>query len=226
MSKLNYVDNTSVDSQQITDITKNIGVSITKYPKLGGEIDDSSRIQRAINANPNTLIKFPDDVYEIGTKIIVTNQVSFFLSKNAIFKATASMDYMIDWDGGSQNIFSEYSMCFIGGVLDGDGISGGLSLANIHHFTHAKTWYKDCTIGLNLGKATDFKSYEGNFQNLYFRNTIGINNSIGIQNLYKGDHHFEDIIIIDYTTGIKNTGYSNRFTRCHIWNTNITPDMS
>ena len=199
-------------------------IDVSKFPRLTGEVGDTPRIRRALTLCANKVLYIPEGLYEIDSTIWITNQASILMHKNTILKAASDIGYIIDWNGGNENLFSDYSMQIIGGVLDGNGVANGLNLTNIHHFTHSGTWYKDCIIGLNFGGG--YKSYEGIFNNLYFRNTIGIDDSIAINMTSKGDHHFTDIIVVDYTIGFNIQGYSNRFTRCHYWCTDLIPVMS
>ena len=201
------------------------GVSINNYERTNGEKDDSGRIQRAVDDNPKGVIIFPNGIYTIGKTIHITNHCSLRLAKNAKLLCIASMEYVIDWDGGRENLFHDYGMFIIGGTIDGAALSGGIRLRNIHHFTMRDMWFKDCKTGLRVGNKDDFKNYELAASNLYFRNEVGIDDSIGLHLCSKGDHYLDTIIVVDYQTGFHIDCPSTFMSKCHSWVSDIVPDM-
>lgn len=112
-------------------------------------------------------------------------------------------------------------MFITGGVIDGNGMAGCLSINNYHHFT-----LKDMTLlnGRRYGlKVGDWgHGYELIATDIYCKCTIsGLAGNTGIATA-ESDSHYTDCIVIDYTTGIAvESGGSNRFTRCHVWGAHI-----
>ena len=51
----------------------------------------------------------------------------------------------------------------------------------------------------------------------------GLSGNVGICS-EQPDCHYTDCIVVDYTTGIKDTGGSSRFTRCHVWGGTVAPE--
>ena len=202
------------------------GVSIRRYEVRKGEADDSGRIQRAINDNPNGVVLFPEGTYRIGKTICVNNRCSLKLAKNARFVCVAEMDYIVDWDGGNGMFFHDYGMFICGGTFDGAALSGGIRLRNVHHLTMRDIWFKDCKIGLRVGNKDDLRNYEIVASNLYFRNEVGIEDSIGLDLYSHGDHYFDSIIVVDYQTGFRINSYATYLSKCHSWVSNVIPDMN
>ena len=60
--------------------------------------------------------------------------------------------------------------------------------------------------------------YEIFGNNLYFIcNMPGLAGNVAFLT-YLGDSHFTDMVVVDYTVGIRNaSGGANRYTRCHVW---------
>ena len=202
-----------------------IGVNISEYPRLSGETDDSGRLSRAVNGNPNGVILFPKGEYILTRPLVIENHCSLYLAKEAKIKAAVKMEFLIDWNGGMENLFHDYGMFMTGGVIDGAGISGGIRLRNIHHLTMRDMWLKDCTTGLSVGSREDYKNYELMASNLYLRNEIGIPGSVGIDIPSHADHYLDDIIVVDYETGFRINSYSTYLSKCHSWVTDIIPDI-
>ncbi len=140
--------------------------------------------------------------------------------------AVHEMDYIVEWDGGMGNLFHDYGMFIKGGTIDGNALSGGVRLRNLHHFTLAESWYKDCKIGLYAGAQEDYKDYELRASNLYMRNGVGIKDSIGVCIPSHGDHYLDSIIVVDYQTGFYLNCGTTYLSKCHPWVTNVIPDMS
>lgn len=201
------------------------GVNVNNYERVVGETDDAGRIQRAVNDNPNGVVVFPEGVYNIGKTININNRCSLKLAKNAKLVCVAEMEYVLDWDGGNEMFFHDYGMFITGGTVDGAGLSGGVRLRNIHHLTMRDMWFKDCKIGLRVGNKDDLRNYELAAYNLYFRNEIGIPDSIGVDLYSHGDHYFDTIVVVDYQTGFHLNSYATYMTKCHSWVSNIVPDM-
>ena len=202
------------------------GVSIQNYPVLPGECDDTQRLFRAVESNPGGVVVFPKGVYRLSRSLHIRNHCSLHLAKDATFLAVEPMDYIVEWNGGMENLFHDYGMFISGGVFDGGGISGGIRLRNIHHFTMNNTWLKDCKVGLCVGNKEDYKNYELYASNVYMRNGIGIPDSVGLWIPSHADHYFDGIVIVDYQTGFRLDCGSTYMSKCHSWVTNVIPDMT
>lgn len=203
-----------------------MGVNISRYPRLENETDDSGRLSRAVDDNPGGVILFPKGEYLLSRPLEIRNHCSLMLAKNAVIKAAAKMDFLIEWNGGDENLFGDYGMFISGGRFDGAGISGGIRLRNIHHLTMRDCYIKDCLIGLSVGAKEDFKNYELMASNLYLRNDIGIPGSVGVDIPSHGDHYLDDIIVVDYETGFRLDCYATYLSKCHSWVTDVIPDIS
>ncbi len=202
------------------------GTNLTEYPRLPGESGDSARLQRAIDAHPHSVILIPGGLYALERPVSITNYCSLWLAKEAVLRAVAPMEYLVDWNGGMSNLFDDYGMFIKGGTFDGAAMSGGVRLRNIHHFTMGESWFKDCTVGLFVGDKDDYKDYELRASNLYLRNTVGIPDSVGVCIPSHADHYLDSIIVVDYQTGFYLNCGSTYLSKCHSWVTDLIPDMS
>jgi len=199
--------------------------NVKDFPRLEGEVADSARIQRAIEAAPRGVVTIPAGVYKIDKTIDVNNAASLNMHKSARFEAVAKMDFMLNYDGKvgigkKENHPEEHNWFIIGGDFGCKGLSSGVLLRNYHHFTFKDTTIRNATMyGF---KVNDDKrkgsGYELIATNLYFRCDMkGLAGNIGICT-DDGDSHYTDCVVIDYTTGIYvRHGGSNRLTRCHVW---------
>ena len=202
------------------------GINIQTFPALPGETDDTQRLIRAVESNPHGVIVFPKGVYCLSRPLHIDNHCSLHLAKDATFLAIKPMEYIIEWNGGTENLFHDYGMFISGGVIDGAGISGGVRLRNIHHFTMSNIWLKDCKVGLCAGNKADYKNYELYASNIYMRNGLGISDSIGLWIPSHGDHYLDGIIVVDYQTGFLLDCVATYMSKCHSWVTKVIPDMS
>ena len=76
-------------------------------------------------------------------------------------------------------------------------------------------------VGLQFGDPSLPRAVEGGYEivanNLYFIcNKSGLAGNVGLLT-HIGDSHFTDIVVVDYTTGIRDLKWSNRYTRAHVW---------
>lgn len=214
------------DRKEITAMNFDFeGVNVNSYNRVAGETDDAGRIQRAVDDNPNGVVVFPEGVYEIGKTINIKNRCSLKLAKNAKLLCVAEMEYILDWDGGKEMFFHDYGMFITGGTIDGAALSGGIKLQNIHHLTMRDIWFKDCKTGLRVGNKDDLRNYELVANNLYFRNEVGIADSVGVDLYSHGDHYFDSIVVVDYQTGFHINSYATFMSKCHSWVSNIVPDL-
>ncbi|MCQ2389770.1 MAG: hypothetical protein MJ138_08655, partial [Kiritimatiellae bacterium] len=109
-----------------------------------------------------------------------------------------------------------------GGDFDGNGLASCANLLGARHFTIADgTFRNGKKVGLQLGDPELPRSVEGGYEiianNLYFVCKIpGLAGNVGfLTNI--GDSHFTDLVVVDYTTGVRDLRWSNRYTRCHVW---------
>ena len=202
---------------------------VSAFPRAAGENGDSARILRAVEAaGPGGVVWFPRGTYAIDARLVVSNQVSFLLHKSACLKAVQPMPFVLTYfgrqmeDGGHAGTEVDHNLFIRGGVFDGNGCAGGVQAMGLRHFTLADTTYRNCRgVGLKLGEPSLPNTVAGGYEvvanNLYFVCTRpGLAGNTGLLT-YIGDSHFTDIVIVDYTVGISDRRWSNRFTRCHVW---------
>lgn len=191
-------------------------VSVGDFPRLAGETGDSMRIIRAVNAvGKGGVVWFPRGEYNIDSMLVVTNSSSLLLHKSAHLKAVREMPFVLKYEGrtpGDHNLFIK------GGDIDGNGLAGCAYVSGFRHFTMSDTTFRNGKgIGLQCGNPKGDCGYEIVANNLYFIcYKQGLAGNVGLLT-YIGDSHFTDIIVVDYTTGIRDMKWSNRFTRCHVW---------
>lgn len=204
--------------------------SVAAFPRLPGESGDSLRIMRAVkHAERGGILWFPRGDYEIDSMIVVSNQVSFLMHKSARLKAVAKMPFVLKYFGGMMEngvgytvVPDDHNLFIKGGDIDGNGLAGCAHIMGVRHFTMANTTFRNGKdVGLQLGDPSFPRSIEGGYEivanNLYFIcNKSGLAGNVGLLT-YIGDSHFTDIVVVDYTTGIRDMKWSNRYTRCHIW---------
>ncbi len=116
----------------------------------------------------------------------------------------------------------DHNLFIKGGDIDGRGLSGCVHVMGVRHFTIADTTFRNGKgVGLQFGDPKLPRAIEGGYEiianNLYLIcNMPGLAGNVGLAT-YIGDSHFTDIVVVDYTTGIRDMKWSNRFTRCHVW---------
>lgn len=185
-------------------------VTLADFPKEANERDDSSRIQRAIEAADGGVLYIPKGEYEIASPIFVRNNTSLLMHSQARLTAVCEMEYILTYElkGNRLNAFA------CGGELDGRGMASGMFLTGCRHFT-----LKDMTFlnGKVYGLRTQRPGCEVIATNLYCScNMSGLSGNTGIS-IDLGDSHFTDCIVVDYTVGMEISGGSCRLTRCHVW---------
>lgn len=121
-----------------------------------------------------------------------------------------------------KGVLADHNLFIKGGQFDGNGLAGCANVMGLKHFTMADTTYRNGKrVGLQLGDPSLPRSTEGGYEiicnNLYFVcNLSGLAGNVGFLT-YIGDSHFTDIVVVDYTIGIRDCKWSNRYTRCHVW---------
>ena len=206
--------------------------SLDAFPRLEGETDDAPRFQRAVNATPSGVLSVPAGLYTIGSPIVVTNLCSLSMNKSAKLRAVVEMDFVLRVDTSlartklprTDERTLDMSRFVVGGVIDGNGLAGCMSLDGFGHFTLRDTCFMN---GRGYGLALNLQGGNCNeavANNLYFKCTKrGLAGNVG---LYIGstDGHFTDCIVVDYTVGIHvGKAGSNRLTRCHVWGGQVPP---
>lgn len=202
---------------------------VSTFPRLSDESGDSARIRRAVeSAGTGGVVWFPRGDYEIDEMLVVSNQVSFLLHKSACLKAVREMPFVLRYfgremeDGGHAGAAVDHNLFIRGGVIDGNGFASCAAVMGLRHFTLADTTYRNGRkVGLQLGDPDlpddVSRGYEIVANNLYFVCTVpGMAGNVGLLTCI-GDSHFTDVVVVDYTVGIRDCRWSNRFTRCHVW---------
>ena len=202
---------------------------VSDFPRRAGETGDSARILRAVEAaGEGGVVWLPRGEYEVDAMLVVSNQCSLQLHKSAHLKAVREMPYVLKYFGrqlensGHVGGCADHNLFIRGGDIDGMGLASCAHVMGLRHFTLADTTYRNGRkVGLQLGDPTLPRAVEGGYEiianNLYFIcNLPGLAGNVGLFTRI-GDSHFTDIVVVDYTVGIRDTKWSNRFTRCHIW---------
>ena len=202
---------------------------VSDFPRQAGETGDSARILRAVEAaGRGGVVWFPKGEYAIDAMLVVSNQSSLWLHKSAHLKAVREMPYVLKYLGrqleGNGHVGGcvDHNLFIRGGDIDGAGLASCANVMGLRHFTMADTTYRNGRkVGLQLGDPNLPRSVEGGYEiianNLYFIcNVPGLAGNVGFWTNI-GDAHFTDLVVVDYTVGIRDTKWSNRFTRCHVW---------
>lgn len=194
--------------------------SVADFPRNAGEADDSSRIQRAVDATPCGVLLVPAGTYEIAATLQVTNHCSLLMHKNATLKAIRQMEFVLKVNNaptGRAYSRLDFGMFVTGGRIDGNGLASCMALDGFWHYTLRDTSFLN---GKRFGLRVQGESggCELVAQNLYFLcNLRGLAGNTGLC-IMGSDGHYTDIVVVDYTTGIHLlSGGSNRLTRCHVW---------
>lgn len=208
---------------------------LTEFPRLAGETNDSPRIQRAIDATANGVLCIPKGDYDIAETLHITNRCSLDMHPAARLIAVNRMDFVLEYaaagnyheltlfteDGG---VYDNLGLFIRGGDIDGNGLASCLAITNAHHFTLSNiALHNGAQYGLYVGGNRGGHIYELICNNVYCKCTMkGLRGNVGIWS-DKHDAHFNDCIIVDYTTGMQMWGSANRITRCHLWGGTVPP---
>ena len=200
------------------------------FPRLAGEQGDSARIMRAVeSAGSGGVVWLPRGEYEIDAMLVVSNSASLLMHKSAHLKAVREMPFVLKYFGrlmeagnADSSGIVDHNLFIKGGDIDGAGIAGCAHVMGLRHFTMADSTFRNGKgVGLQFGDQKLPRAIEGGYEivanNLYFIcNKSGLAGNVGLLT-YIGDSHFTDIVVVDYTTGIRDMMWSNRYTRCHVW---------
>ena len=208
---------------------------LANFPRLSGETDDAPRFRRAIAAAENGILAVGKGEYSIATPIVVTNRCSLEMHPAARLVAVKEMDFVLTWDGNGNyhalsvfnpdgSVYDNAGLFIRGGDIDGNGLASCLRIGNAHHFTLADiTLHNGRKAGLEVSRWNGGHLYELIANNVYCKCTKkGLAGNVGVL-VAVCDCHFTDIIVVDYTVGIRATCGSNRFTRCHVWGGSVAP---
>lgn len=203
-------------------------VTLADYPRLAGETNDTERVCRAIAATvPGDVLYFPKGIYEISRTITATNGISLLLHKSATLKAVAKMENLLVIDrlstwsqGGKEGITYDQGLFLRGGHLDGNGLAACLYLNRYFHFTVRDVVFANgYPYGLHVGKI----GAEIVANNLYFRTYLkGLAGNVALFS-EGNDSYYTDIVVVDYTVGLRTTGGANAFTHYHVWGGFVPP---
>lgn len=208
---------------------------LTDFPRLPDEASDSPRIQRAIDATENGILCIPKGDYRIDRTLYIKNRCSLDMHPAARLIASAEMEFVLEYssdknyhaltlfnDDGS--VYDNLGLFIRGGDIDGNGLASCLAITNAHHFSLTNTaLHNGRQYGLYIGGNRGGHIYELICTNVYCKCTMkGLSGNIGIFS-DKHDAHFNDCIIVDYTTGMQIWGSANRITRCHLWSGTVPP---
>lgn len=209
--------------------------ALTDFPRLAGEADDAPRFRRAIEAAPNGVLAVPKGDYDIGSPIVVTNRCSLQMHPAAHLVAREKMDFVLTWDGNGDchslalfeedgRLYDNLGLFIRGGDIDGNGLASCLRIGNSHHFTLADiTLHNGLGAGLAVSRWNGGHLYELMASNVCCKcNMAGLAGSVGVD-VGVSDCHFTDVVIVDYTVGIRSAEGANRFTRCHVWGGTVPP---
>mgnify|MGYP003307457298 CR=1 FL=1 len=207
--------------------------SLADFPRLNGENNDSPRFKRAIAATPSGVLYVPGGIYEIAEPLEITNLCSLELQACAILRAVKEMDFILRIDNRLQwdkklrtpDMPQNYNLFLRGGQFDGNGLASCVSICHSHHFTLSdSTMLNGKKAGLSVDDGQRF-GYEMIVTNLYCKTVIpGLAGNVGVD-IYGGDSHYTDVVVVDYTIGMRLTehAWANRLTRCHVWGGPIPP---
>lgn len=188
---------------------KYIDVSIFIEPNTGKDVYPA--LQKLVDEHKYRTIYFPDGEYLISepikTSAAAMNSTSFYLSDNAVIKATDN------WKGGNDALIklggaeakndistpgSNYH--FIGGILDGNGVARGISLDSGRESLVSKVKIINCTVGIYIPTGVNSESSDMDLEDI---------DIIGLGDKSKGivaigcDNNFVDIRISRVRTGVE-----------------------
>lgn len=201
-------------------------VDVGDWPRGAGEAGDSARIRRAIDAaGEGGVVWFPRGEYAIDEMLVVSNRTSLLLHKSARLRAVREMPFVLRYFGGMDGAWRpgmDHNLFFRGGEIDGAGLASCANFSGLRHFTLADATFRNGrAVGVRLGypelAARLTAGYEIMAYNLYLVcDRPGLAGNVGFET-YIGDSHFTDLVVVDYTVGIRDRKWANRYTRCHVW---------
>lgn len=202
-------------------------VSLGDFPRRTGEVDDAARIQRAVDATGHgRVLCLPQGLYEVARTVWVTNGASLLLHKSATVRATAKMEHIFHVDRGSvwanpgRGDAYDQGLFFKGGHLDGNGLASCLFLNHYFHYTvRDVVFVNGFPYGFHVGRS----GCEIVADNLYFRTyKRGLAGNIALFS-EGNDSYYSNVVVVDYTIGLKTLGGANAFNHYHVWGGPVPP---
>lgn len=207
-------------------------VTLADFPRLAGETDDGARLQRAVDATGHgSVLYLPKGEYESSRTVWVTNGTSVLLHKSATVRATAKMEHLFHVDmahtgcwawGGKRKdgLAYDQGMFFRGGHLDGNGLASCLYLDHYFHFSVRDiVFVNGFPYGLHVGR----HGAEIIADNLYFRTLkSGLAGNVALYS-EGNDSYYSNVVVVDYTVGLRTIGGANAFSHYHVWGGPVPP---
>ncbi len=204
-------------------------IVVSDYLKPNTGEDVYSYLQNIIDSNPGRTIYFPDGEYVISSSLVTSSagakSTTFFLSDNAVLKASD------DWkksgnalihigkltSGGHVNDSSSNGSYFgvIGGVLDGNGLSRGISIDSSRESFIYGVQIKNTTTGIIINKGANNGSADADIENVDIIGN-GLKNSVGIA-ICGMDNTVTNVKIYDMQTGVYAEMPGNAFRNIDIY---------
>lgn len=213
--------------------------SLDSFPRKDGETGDSARIMRAVESTPKGILYIPAGTYKIDSTVKITNSVSLLMHKSARFVAENKMDFMfvvnvagtyypkdrIAYEKGKDPVPFDTNVFIEGGEFDARGLATCMKIESYRNMRLEGTSFKNGSpFGLQVGPSPGkwLDGIELVAKHLFFQTDMtGLAGNVAIK-INEGDSHYNDITIVDYTTGIMNSGGgSNRFTRIRVFYGNL-----
>ena len=208
----------------------NVGfINVKDYGAVGdGVTDDTAAIQTAINTNPNKTIFIPQGVYMVSRTLVTKRdddyKVFIEMDAKATLKATASFsgDYVLYVCGEGTETpyrFTHQQTGLHGGVIDCNGVTGGIRLGRSHESFFSEVFIINCpTIGMWVEESYSADCYLSKIMMYATKTPDNIpNGQIGLK-VDAYDNNIEYIRTCDFNIGIQINGAGNFFTGCHpLW---------
>ncbi len=206
-------------------------VVVTDYvvPNTGEDL--SVFLQEIIDNNIGRTIYFPDGEYVIARPLRTPakgrNSVSIQLSDGATIKASERTEWKnvggdalicLGGDGGTndiQSIGSYYTL--IGGTLDGNGVTNGVSIDSGRETVVRNICIKNANIGISIKKGINSGSSDCDFEDITI---IGSGNKIGSRGIAVNgwDNTFSNIRIYNMQTGVDIQSAGNLLKSIYVFN--------
>ena len=206
--------------------------SLGSFPRLPGEIDDTARIQRAVDATSSGVLYIPKGTYEISAPVVVTNMCSLDMHKSAILRAAMKIPFVLKINNAiarnslrrKDDRWADFNTFVRGGRIDGNGLASCMALDGFWHYTLSDTTFLNAAeTGLRVhGEAGGCELIANNLYFICVKSSLAGNTAIYTTG---GDSHYTDCVVVDYTVGFRIAGGSNRFTRCHVWGGPVPPKV-
>ena len=203
-------------------------VVVTDYvvPNTGEDL--SVFLQEIIDNNIGRTIYFPDGEYVIARPLRTPakgrNSVSIQLSDGATIKAAEGSKWKeedalirLGGDGGTndiQSIGSYYTL--IGGTLDGNGVTNGVSIDSGRETVVRNICIKNAKVGISIKEGINNLSSDCDFEDITIigQGKVG---SIGVE-VIGFDNTFSNIRIYNMNTGISVSSAGNLFKSIYVFN--------